>query len=100
MTDTMTETVLIGVVADFPSGEIRPASMPDGSTVALKTFVIKAIEESVHVEFKRTETDHPAQSWNTASPCPAAKAAVAPRLFRRAKICDAADPGGAQRNHA
>ncbi|SDH70919.1 MULTISPECIES: hypothetical protein [Bradyrhizobium] len=51
MTDTMTETVLIGVVADFPSGEIRPASMPDGSTVALKTFVIKAIEESVHVEF-------------------------------------------------
>jgi p-cumate 2,3-dioxygenase ferredoxin subunit len=108
MTDTMTETVLIGVVADFPSEEIRPASMPDGSTlavynvdgtfyatadlcthgeaslseegiltgkivecpwhfgtfdvtcgkptgmpctIALKTFAIKVIEESVYVEF-------------------------------------------------
>jgi hypothetical protein len=63
MTDTMTETVLIGVVADFPNGEIRPASIPDGivitsdtptgmpCTVALKTFVIKVIEESVYVEF-------------------------------------------------
>jgi len=108
MTDTMTEAILIGVVADFPNREIRPGSMPDGSTlavynvdgtlyatadpcthgetslsdegvltgkivecpwhfgtfdvtsskptgmpctVALKTFAIKVIEESVYVEF-------------------------------------------------
>jgi p-cumate 2,3-dioxygenase ferredoxin subunit len=108
MTDTMTENVLIGVVAAFPDGEIRPASMPDGGmlavynvdgnphatadlctrseaslsedgilsgkivecpwhfgtsdvtsdkpagmpcTVALKTFAIKVVEESVYVEF-------------------------------------------------
>lgn len=36
MTDTMTDNVLIGVVADFPDGEIRPASMPDGNTLAGK----------------------------------------------------------------
>ncbi len=35
MTDTMTDNVLIGVVADFPDGEIRPASMPDGNTLAV-----------------------------------------------------------------
>jgi p-cumate 2,3-dioxygenase ferredoxin subunit len=108
MTDILTQNVLIGVVADFPDGEIRPASMPDGSmlavynvdgklyatadlcthgeaslseegiltgtivecpwhfgtfdvtsgkptgmpcTVALKTFAVKVIEESVYVEF-------------------------------------------------
>jgi p-cumate 2,3-dioxygenase ferredoxin subunit len=108
MTDIMTQDVLIGVVADFPDGEIRSASMPDGTTlavynvdgtlyitadlcthgeaslseegmltgkivecpwhfgtfdvttgkptgmpctVALKTFVVKIIEESVYVQF-------------------------------------------------
>jgi hypothetical protein len=63
MTDTMTENVLIGVVADFSNGEIRPASMPDGidvtsgtptgmpCTVALRAFAIKVIEESVYVQF-------------------------------------------------
>jgi p-cumate 2,3-dioxygenase ferredoxin subunit len=108
MTDIMTQDVLIGVVADFPVGEIRPASMPDGTTlavynvdatlyatadlcthgeaslseegiltgktvecpwhfgtfdvtsgkptgmpctVALKTFVVKIVEESVYVQF-------------------------------------------------
>jgi p-cumate 2,3-dioxygenase ferredoxin subunit len=35
MTDTMTDNVLIGVVADFPDGEIRPASMLDGNTLAV-----------------------------------------------------------------
>jgi p-cumate 2,3-dioxygenase ferredoxin component len=104
----MTQDVLIGAAADFPDGEIRPASMPDGTilavynvdgtlyatadlcthgeaslseegtltgkivecpwhfgafdvttgkpagmpcTVALKTFAVKIIEESVYVEF-------------------------------------------------
>ncbi len=108
MNDVMTQNVLIGAVADFPDGEIRPASMPDGTTlaiynvdgtiyatadlcthgeaslseegiltgntvecswhfgtfdvtsgkptgmpctVALKTFAVKVIEESVYVEF-------------------------------------------------
>jgi p-cumate 2,3-dioxygenase ferredoxin subunit len=105
MMDIMTQNVLIGAVADFPDGEIRPASMPDGTalvvynaiyatadlcthgeaslseegtltgkivecpwhfgtfdvtsgkptgmpcTVALKTFAVKIIEESVYVEF-------------------------------------------------
>jgi p-cumate 2,3-dioxygenase ferredoxin subunit len=108
MMDIMTQEVLIGAVADFPDGEIRPASMPDGTalavynvdgkiyatadlcthgeaslseegiltgmivecpwhfgtfdvtsgkptgmpcTVALKTFAVKIIEESVYVEF-------------------------------------------------
>jgi p-cumate 2,3-dioxygenase ferredoxin subunit len=108
MTEIMTQDVFIGVIADFPDGEIRPASMPDGTTlavynvdgaiyatadlcthgeaslseegtltgkivecpwhfgtfdvtsgrptgmpctVALKTFVIKVMEESVYVEF-------------------------------------------------
>jgi p-cumate 2,3-dioxygenase ferredoxin subunit len=35
MTDTITDIVLIGVVADFPDGAIRPASMPDGNTLAV-----------------------------------------------------------------
>jgi p-cumate 2,3-dioxygenase ferredoxin subunit len=104
----MIQDILIGAVADFPNGEIRPASMPDGTTlaiynvdgtiyatadlcthgeaslseegiltgntvecswhfgtfdvtngkptgmpctVALKTFAVKVIEESVYVEF-------------------------------------------------
>jgi p-cumate 2,3-dioxygenase ferredoxin component len=108
MMDIMTHDVLIGAVADFPDGEIRLASMPDGTplavynvdgkiyatadlcthgeaslseegiltgkivecpwhfgtfdvttgkptgmpcTVALKTFAIKIVEESVYVEF-------------------------------------------------
>lgn len=108
MNDVMTQNILIGAVADFPNGEIRPASMPDGTTlaiynvdgtiyatadlcthgeaslseegiltgntvecswhfgtfdvtngkptgmpctVALKTFAVKVIEESVYVEF-------------------------------------------------
>jgi p-cumate 2,3-dioxygenase ferredoxin subunit len=108
MNDVMTQNILIGAVADFPDGEIRPASMPDGTTlaiynvdgtiyatadlcthgeaslseegiltgntvecswhfgtfdvtngkptgmpctVALKTFAVKVIEESVYVEF-------------------------------------------------
>jgi p-cumate 2,3-dioxygenase ferredoxin subunit len=108
MNDIKTTGVLIGVIADFPDGEIRPAAMPDGTTlaiynvagtiyatadlcthgeaslseegmltgkivecpwhfgtfdvtsgkptgmpctVALKTFAIKIIEESVYVEF-------------------------------------------------
>jgi len=104
MIDVMTQNILIGSVADFPDGEIRPASMPDGSTlavysvggmiyatadlcthgeaslseegiltgkivecpwhfgtfdvitgmpctVALRTFAVKIIEESVYVEF-------------------------------------------------
>lgn len=108
MMDVMTQTVLIGAIADFPDGEIRPACMPDGTTlavynvdgtiyatadlcthgeaslseegiltgkivecpwhfgtfdvtsgkptgmpctVALKTFAVKIIEESVYVEF-------------------------------------------------
>jgi p-cumate 2,3-dioxygenase ferredoxin subunit len=108
MTDTLTENVLFGGVANSPVGEIGPESMPDGSTlavynvdgipyatpdlcthdeaslseeailsgkivecpwlfgtfdvtsgkptgmpctVALKTFAVKVIEESVYVEF-------------------------------------------------
>jgi nitrite reductase/ring-hydroxylating ferredoxin subunit len=108
MTNIMTQDVLIGAIADFPDGEIRPAAMPDGTTlavynvegmiyatadlcthgeaslseegtltgkivecpwhfgtfdvtngkptgmpctVALKTFAVKIIEESVYVEF-------------------------------------------------
>jgi len=87
MNDVMIQDILIGAVADFPNGEIRPASMPDGTTlaiynvgiltgntvecswhfgtfdvtngkptgmpctVALKTFAVKVIEESVYVEF-------------------------------------------------
>ena len=35
MTDIMTQDVLIGAVADFPDGEIRPASMPDGTALAV-----------------------------------------------------------------
>jgi p-cumate 2,3-dioxygenase ferredoxin subunit len=35
MTDTMTDNVLIGAVADFPDSEIRPASIPDGNTLAV-----------------------------------------------------------------
>ena len=35
MTDIMTSSVLIGALADFPDGEIRPASMPDGTTLAV-----------------------------------------------------------------
>ena len=35
MIDVMTQNILIGSVADFPDGEIRPASMPDGSTLAV-----------------------------------------------------------------
>lgn len=35
MNDVMTSNVLIGVVADFPDGEIRPASMPDGTALAI-----------------------------------------------------------------
>jgi hypothetical protein len=51
----MTGNVLIGVVADFPDGEIWPASQRQtyrhATRVMLKTFAIKVIEESVHVEF-------------------------------------------------
>jgi p-cumate 2,3-dioxygenase ferredoxin component len=35
MNDVMTQNILIGAVADFPDGEIRPASMPDGTTLAI-----------------------------------------------------------------
>ena len=35
MTDIMIQDVLIGAVADFPDGEIRPASMPDGTALAV-----------------------------------------------------------------
>jgi p-cumate 2,3-dioxygenase ferredoxin subunit len=35
MTETMNSGVLIGVIADFPDGEIRAASMPDGTTLAV-----------------------------------------------------------------
>jgi p-cumate 2,3-dioxygenase ferredoxin subunit len=35
MNDVMTQNVLIGTIADFPDGEIRPASMPDGTTLAI-----------------------------------------------------------------
>jgi hypothetical protein len=54
MIDTMTENALIGVVAAFPDGEIRRASMPDSGmpcTTALKTPAIKVIEVGVYVEF-------------------------------------------------
>ena len=32
MNDVMTQNVLIGTIADFPDGEIRPASMPERTT--------------------------------------------------------------------
>ncbi|MDB5609486.1 MAG: ferredoxin [Bradyrhizobium sp.] len=108
MNTTMTNDILIGKVVDFPDGEIRSATMPDSTniavynvdgtiyatadlcthgeaslseeglltgkivecpwhfgtfdvtsgkpmgmpcTVALKTFVVKVVEESVYVEF-------------------------------------------------
>ena len=35
MIEIMTDTILIGVIADFPDGEIRPAAMPDGTTLAV-----------------------------------------------------------------
>jgi p-cumate 2,3-dioxygenase ferredoxin component len=35
MIDVMTQNVLIGTIADFPDGEIRPAAMPDGTTLAV-----------------------------------------------------------------
>jgi p-cumate 2,3-dioxygenase ferredoxin subunit len=35
MIDVMTQNVLIGTTADFPDGEIRPAAMPDGTTLAV-----------------------------------------------------------------
>jgi p-cumate 2,3-dioxygenase ferredoxin subunit len=35
MNDVMIQDILIGAVADFPNGEIRPASMPDGTTLAI-----------------------------------------------------------------
>jgi p-cumate 2,3-dioxygenase ferredoxin subunit len=33
--NTMTKEVLVGVIADFPKGEIRPAAMPDGTNLAI-----------------------------------------------------------------
>jgi p-cumate 2,3-dioxygenase ferredoxin subunit len=33
--DTGTKEVLVGVIADFPEGEIRPATMPDGTNLAI-----------------------------------------------------------------
>jgi p-cumate 2,3-dioxygenase ferredoxin subunit len=35
MTMTMTTDVLIGTVGDFPEGEIRPAQLPNGATIAI-----------------------------------------------------------------
>ena len=35
MIDVMAQKVLIGAIAGFPDGEIRPASMPDGTTLAV-----------------------------------------------------------------
>jgi p-cumate 2,3-dioxygenase ferredoxin subunit len=35
MNDVMTQNVLIGTIADFPDGEIRPASLPYGTTLAI-----------------------------------------------------------------
>ncbi len=35
MTNIMTQDVLVGAIADFPDGEIRRASMPDGTTLAI-----------------------------------------------------------------
>ena len=35
MIDVMTQNILIGTIADFPDGEIRPAAMPDGTTLAV-----------------------------------------------------------------
>ncbi len=32
---TMTNEVLVGAITDFPEGEIRPATMPDGATLAI-----------------------------------------------------------------
>jgi p-cumate 2,3-dioxygenase ferredoxin component len=33
--NTMTKEVLVGVIADFPEGEIRPTTMPDGTNLAI-----------------------------------------------------------------
>ena len=33
--NTMTKEVLVGTIADFPAGEIRPATMPDGTNLAI-----------------------------------------------------------------
>jgi p-cumate 2,3-dioxygenase ferredoxin subunit len=33
--NTMTKEVLVGTIADFPEGEIRPATMPDGTNLAI-----------------------------------------------------------------
>ena len=35
MMDIMTQDVLIGAIADFPDGEIRPAFLPDGTPLAV-----------------------------------------------------------------
>jgi p-cumate 2,3-dioxygenase ferredoxin component len=35
MTTTTTNGILIGIVADFPEGGIRPAAMPDGTNLAI-----------------------------------------------------------------
>lgn len=35
MMETMTSGVLVGAIGDFPEGEIRPATMPDGTNVAI-----------------------------------------------------------------
>jgi p-cumate 2,3-dioxygenase ferredoxin subunit len=35
MTKTMTNAVLVGAVGDFPEGEIRLATMPDGTNLAI-----------------------------------------------------------------
>jgi p-cumate 2,3-dioxygenase ferredoxin subunit len=75
MIDVMSQNVLIGTIADFPDGEIRPASMPNGATLAVYNvdgtiyatadlcthgeaslseegiLAGKIVEESVYVEF-------------------------------------------------
>lgn len=33
--NTTTKEVLVGAIGDFPEGEIRPATMPDGTTLAI-----------------------------------------------------------------
>jgi p-cumate 2,3-dioxygenase ferredoxin component len=33
--NTMTKEVLVGAIADFPEGEIRPTTMPDGTNLAI-----------------------------------------------------------------
>jgi p-cumate 2,3-dioxygenase ferredoxin component len=33
--NTMTKEVLVGVITDFPEGEIRPTTMPDGTNLAI-----------------------------------------------------------------